>query len=472
MKTILIHPPFGFEELAGNTASMKSVMNIIPPLGICYIAAVLEENGKEVEIIDCTPVDTSHQELLYELERKKPDIVGISSTTPAFESTLKTAGMVRAALPDAIVVIGGVHVTALPEETLSCGLFDVGVLGEGEVTFLELVNHLESKKLKDLSKVMGIAYRKNNRVVITEKRDFIKDLDSLPLPARHLLPSLEKYHPTPASYRRLPHADLMTSRGCPSLCTFCDRAVFGCSYRGRSAENVMDEVEELIRKYRVRDIKFFDDTFTLDRRRLDRICELFHERGIDIPWSCLTKVNYVTKEMLEKMRKAGCWQVLYGIESGDPHMLKILKKGTTVEQNEQAIRWAQQVGLNVRADFIMGTPGDALESMEKTLQFAMRLNPDFAHFNKFTPYPGTEIYHNLVAQGYCFDFTKACSQLDHSIIMYCPKGVDPVDYRNFIDMAYRRYYLRPAYILRQLKQIRSFEDIRRMWKGFFAIVGL
>ena len=472
MKTVLVHPPFGLEELTGETESMKAVMNIIPPLGICYIAAVLEEAGKDVEIIDCTPLEMTPAELISELEKKKPDIIGLSATSPSYESTLKAAALIRESLPDAVVVIGGVHVTALPDETLACDVFDVGVLGEGEVTFLELVNHIEENGLNDLSKIKGIAYRKDNKVVKTGKRESIKDLDSLPFPARHLIPPIDKYHPTPASYKKLPHADIMTSRGCPTLCTFCDRSVFGCSYRGYSAEKVIAEVEELIGKYGVRDIKFFDDTFTLDQRRLYKIMDLMEERGIDVPWSCLTKVNCVTKEMLQRMKDAGCWQVLYGIESGDPRMMKLLKKGTTVEQNEKAVRWAKEVGLNVRCDFLFGTPGDTMESMEKTLKFAIKINPDLAHFNKFTPYPGTEIYHNLINQGYTFDFTKSCSQLDHSIIMYCPEGVDEEEYRKFIDKAYQRFYLRPAYILRQLNQIRSLEDIKRLWKGFFAITGL
>jgi len=472
LKTVLVHPPFGFEELTGETESMKDVMNIIPPLGICYIAAFLEGHGRDVEIIDCPPLELNHAELVSELEKKNPDIVGISSTTPAYESTLKTAGLIRETLPDSAIVIGGSHVTALPDETLSCDVFDVGVIGEGEVTFLELVKHLEEKGLKDLSKIDGIAYRSGKKVVETRKREFIQDLDSIPFPARHLIPPLEKYHPTPASYKKLPHADIMTTRGCPTMCTFCDRAVFGCTFRGRSAENVVDEVEEMIEKYGVCDIKFFDDTFTLDRKRLYRICEIFHERGVDIPWSCLTKVNCITWDMLATMKKAGCWQVLYGLESGDEGMMKLLKKGTTVEQNEKAVRWAHEAGLNVRADFIMGTPGDSIESMEKTLRFAVKMNVDFAHFNKFTPYPGTEIYQNLLALGYEFDFSKSCSQLDHSIIMYCPEGVDPEEYRKFIDNAYRRYYLRPAYIMRQLSNIRSFEDVRRMWRGFLAVAGL
>jgi len=472
MKTILVHPPFGLEELTGESASMKEVMNIIPPLGICYIAAYLEENGKDVEIIDCTPLEMSYGDLIAELDRGQPDVVGLSATTPSFESALKTATLVRERLPESVIVLGGVHVTALPEETLSCKLFDIGVIGEGELTMLELVNHLEKHGLKKLSKIKGIAFRRGKTVVLTGKREFIQDLDSLPMPARHLIPPLEKYHPTPASYKKLPHADLMTSRGCPSLCTFCDRSVFGCSFRGRSAENVVDEVEELVNKYGVKDIKFFDDTFTLDTRRLNRICELFRERGIDVPWSCLTKVNLVSKEMLLMMKKAGCWQILYGIESGDPHMMELLKKGTTVEQNEKAVKLAKEVGLNVRCDFLFGTPGDSIESMRKTLEFAKKLNPDLAHFNKFTPYPGTEIYQNLVKEGYEFDFSKSCSQLDHGLIMYCPEGVDQEEYRKFIDQAYRQFYLRPAYIGRQLKQIRSLEDVKRMWKGFKAIAGL
>jgi radical SAM superfamily enzyme YgiQ (UPF0313 family) len=468
IKTILVNPPFSMEEIVGETKSMKDVMNIIQPLGIAYIAAVLEKEGYDVKIAEGNFIN--HEQIKEYIKQEKPDVVGITSTTPTFESVIKVARDVKEIDNNIKIIVGGSHVTALPQDAIKEGCFDVGVIGEGEITFLELIKTFE--KDSDLKKVNGIVYKEKNKIKFTKPREFIKDLDSIPFPARHLLPPLKDYHPTPASYRKLPLGVLMTSRGCPYQCTFCDRAIFGTTYRFRSAKNVVDEIEELINKYGAKELKFFDDTFTLDKKRLYEIFDLMKERGIKIGWCCLTRTSNVTKEMLQKMKDNGCWQILYGLESGDDRMLQLLKKGTTVAQNEQAVKWAHEVGLSVRADFIVGTPGDSLESMQKTLDFAIKMNMDFAHFNKFTPYPGTELYKMLINKGYNFDFSKSCSQLDHSIIMYVPDGVDKEKYKKFIDGAYKKYYLRPKYLAKQVMNIRSFEDIKRYWAGFKAITGI
>ena len=472
MRIALVNPPFSLEDLVGKTESMKSVMNIIQPLGLAYVAAVLEKAGHEVVIYDCQ-LGITHEELSKRLVSDNPELVGISATTPTFPSAIRVGKEVKQSLPETIVVIGGVHATALPQETMSFECFDIAVLGEGEKTMEELSMHLETKGTSDLEEVAGIAYRQQGELRLTKTRPFIQDLDSLPYPARYLLPPLSEYKPTPASYRRLPLGHLITTRGCPYQCTFCDRSIFSSKYRARSAENVMGEIEELIDRYRVQEIKFFDDTLTLDRKRIFEICRGFKERKIDVGWSCLSRVDSISREMLIAMKEAGCWQILFGLETGDSRMLSLLKKGATVEQNEEAVKLAHDVGLSVRADFIVGTPGETLENMERTLRFAIGLNMDFAHFNKFTPYPGTELYHNLTEEGYEFDFTsRSCSQLDHSYIMYVPEGMAEKQLREFIDTAYKRYYLRPRYILKQMKQIQSLTDIKRLIDGFFAIYNL
>jgi len=472
-KIVLISPLFSEEEASGNTKSMKKVMNVIPPLGLAYTAACMEKEDFYIRIIDCS-VGISHDRVRQILKNEMPDIVGITSTTPAFESTISTAKVVREIVPNALFVIGGSHITAMPMETLETGMFDIGIVGEGEITFLELAQVYENKKgkltVEDLRKIDGIVFEDKGKVVINKRREAIKDLDSIPLPAMHLLPPLSRYHPTPASYRKLPQAHVMTTRGCPYQCTFCDRGIFGATYRERSVENVMKEIGELVEKYGVKDIKFFDDTLSINKERLFRICREMKKRKL--PWCCLTRANMVDYDMLKTMKKSGCYQVLFGIESGDDRILKLLKKGTTVEQNARAIKLSKKAGLNVRCDFIMGTPGETMESMKRTVDFAIKANPDLAHFNKFTPYPGTEIYRNLVKRGYKFDFSKSHSQLDHSVIMYVPDGVDKKEYKEFLDRSYKRFYLRPRYLLRQISQIRSLSDIKRLMDGFFAIFNL
>ena len=470
MKIALIDPPFEDEYAVGISKSIKKVLNVIPSLGLAYIASVLEREGHEVKIFDCT-IGIKYHKILKELSVFQPEIIGLTGTTPASKNMIQIAYNIRKDLTNVLVLVGGAHLNALPEITMQNNCFDIGIIGEGEITIVELISHLNKFGLTNLERVLGIIYRKDGNIRFTGKRPLFRHLDDIPFPARHLLPPLDAYSPTPASLKQRPLAVMITSRGCPSKCTFCDRAIYGSSYRMRSAQNVLDEVEELIGKYGAREIRFFDDCMTLSKRRMYEICNEFERRKIIIPWTCLTKVNAVDKKLLARMKSVGCWQVLYGLESGDKRMLKLLRKGTTIEENEAAVRWAQEVGLSVRGDFIVGTPGDNLESMEKTLDFAIKLELDYAHFNKFVPLPGTELYDNLTKDGYRFDFEKS-SILDHSAILYVPDGVDKEDYRKFLDTAYKRFYLRPAYIIKRLFQIRSFNQLKDQVTGFFAIKNL
>jgi len=467
MKIMLINP--NFDEV-GYNKNFEKVVNIIPPLGLMYIASVLEKHGFEVKIIDCY-LEKSKINLGRILKKESPDIVGISAATPTFGYVTRIAKMISDNFPDIFIVIGGYHVSAIPRQALSSGLFDAGVIGEGEITFLELVKELQ-KKYPKLNKIKGLAIKKSNKIIFTKSRPFIKNLDSTPFPARHLVPPLSRYNPTPASYKKLPVGILISTRGCPSRCTFCDRAVFGCSYRERSPSNVLDEVEELIYRFGAKELKFFDDTFTLNKKRLFDICDEFNKRKIDIEWSCLTKANLVSKEMLMKMKKAGCWQVLFGLESGDPEILKSLNKGITLEQGERAVKLAKKVGLSVRTDFLMGVPGENLTTMGKTLEFAKKINPSFAHFNKFNPYPGTQIYTRLVKEGYRFDLDNFYSQLDHLQGIYSPKGISKKQLGEFVSKSYKRFYLRPRYIFNRLFEIRDFESLIREINGFFGVWGL
>ena len=471
MKICLIDSPAPFEVLTGNTASMRSVVNIIPSLGLAYIAAVLEKNGYEVKIIDCS-LGISHIHLVGLLKKEKPDIIGITGTTPVFASMKRVAEDVRRYFPSTFVIVGGPHLTAMTEYTMKFECFDVGVTGEGEITFLELVREIEKNGMARLNDIDGIVYRKDGHILKTKQRVFIQNLDNLPFPARHLQFPLRAYKPTPASYKRLPLGVMITSRGCPSKCTFCDRAVFGSTYRERSAGNVIEEIEELVYKNGAREIRFFDDTFTFNKQRVFEICAKLKERRIKIPWTCLTRVTDISEDMFKTMREAGCWQVLFGLESGDDRMLKLLKKGNTVEQNKKAVYMAKKAGLSVRADFIVGTPGETLESLKHTLEFAIKLKVDYAHFNKFVPLPGTELYKILAQQGYKLDFEKNLSILDHSSIFYVPELMSKEDFKQFLDYANRAFYLRPSYILKRLLSLRSLTELKGQINGFFAIYNL
>jgi radical SAM superfamily enzyme YgiQ (UPF0313 family) len=469
-KIALVSPPVTARALVGRTASMRLVLNVIPPLGLEYLAAVLERDGYVVRVYDCS-IDNSLPQLVQHLRDYQPDVVGITCTTPTFPDARMTAQAVRQIRPETVIVLGGAHVSAVPA-ALSDDCFDVGVIAEGELTMLELVKQIERNGLTDLARIAGLAFKREGEIVLTEPRGYVMDLDTIPPPARHLLPPLSAYSPTPASYRKLPLAVLMTSRGCPYRCTFCDRKVFGNLTRGHSPDRVVAEVEEVLDRYGAREIRFFDDTFTYDKKRVMEICEQFLSKGLRFPWTCLTRVGAVSRELLAKMKEAGCWQVLYGLESGDPGMLAALKKGHTLEQNLEAVRLAQEVGLGVRGDFIVGTPAETKESLERTLQFAKRLKLDYAHFNKFVPFAGTELYEELVKEGYEFDVSDLPTILDHQATPYVPPTMTADEFHEFLDRANREFYLRPSHIARRLMRTRTWHELTGQIRGAIAIGGL
>jgi radical SAM superfamily enzyme YgiQ (UPF0313 family) len=473
IKVILINPPLTMEEQAGNS-SMEVVTNILPPLGIGYIAAVLEANGINVKILDCQPLNMDFNDLGKELKNKNIDVIGITATTLSLPSAVKTAFVIREFNPKSYIVIGGPHITAAPETTMANECFDAGVYGEGEETFLELIQKISDNQ--SITNVRGLYLRRDGKPYFTGHRPFIKEIDKLPFPTRHLFPSLSLYHPTPASCRSEPLATIMSSRGCPNKCTFCDRKIFGNTTRLRSIDNVLDEMEEVIYKHGAKEIKFFDDTFTLDKKRIFDLCKGIKNRGINIEWSCLTRVNAVTKELLIEMRRAGCWQVAFGLESGDQKILNNMKKGITLSMSRNAVKWARDAGLNIRAYFVIGTPSETIESIDKTIEFAKSIDVDVVNFYSFVPLPGTEIYADLVNNGGLrhekYEHYNVMINSPDAEIPYVPPGISEEDLKKRISYAHKSFYFRPQYILRQLLRTRRIGDIKRYIFGFRAIIGL
>jgi len=468
MRILLITVPYRLESKLDEQGAFGAVRNTIPTLGLAYLGAVAERDGHEVKILD--DISIRGRETICEAAREfQPDVVGASSVTPAFHTAVEIARFLREILPDATFVLGGAHATAAPEHAAASEAFDFLVIGEGEETFAELLQHLAGGAPRRPDDIHGLAFLRDGNLVTTPHRARITDLDSLPFPARHLLPPPDAYHPTQASLRKLPLAHIMTSRGCPSRCKFCDRAIFGEHYRAHSPQRVLAEVEDVVRRYGVREIRFFDDTFTLNRKRLEAICAGMKAFRPKLPWTCLTKVAAVNFDTLRMMRKAGCWQVLFGLESGDDRVLETLDKGNTVEMNRRAVYWARKAGLRVRCDFLVGSPHETVESLEATLALARELPIDFAHFNKFVPFPGTEFYRELTEQGYEFDFADFGNINDFDDISFVPPALTRQQYADFLVKANRRFYLRPRYILRRLLGLRTLTEVRAQVQGAVAV---
>jgi radical SAM superfamily enzyme YgiQ (UPF0313 family) len=358
---------------------------LFPPLGLAYMAAVLEQNNFEVQIFDCPVNGMNHEKLKAELESYQPTMVGIGSMTPVVESALKSAHVAKEVLPDAKVVMGGPHATFAGKQILTDEKdVDIVVRGEGEETLLELVK--QSPELKKLSEIKGITFRKDNQIIESPNRPFIENLDALPLPAYKLIP-IKKYKIT--GMKLLP---VISSRGCPFQCSFCVASqMFGVKFRARSAKNVLDELEWLKTEYEAEGIAFQDDTLTFDKKRALDICDGMIDKKLNLHWGCGTRVDVVTKELLAKMAKAKCDEIMFGVESGCQRIRDLLKKRVTTEQCINAIKWAKEAGIFVTVSVIIGYPGETKETLQESLDFVRKVEPDDVWLCHATPYIGTEL---------------------------------------------------------------------------------
>lgn len=376
---LLIYPPYTWEFTS-------------PPLGLAYIASVLRNSGYAVKILDMTPTHTTLDELEKEISLLKPKIIGISSMTIQANGTMKIAKVAKTVGSSIKVIVGGPHATALPDEMLENPEIDFVCIGEGEVTTNELVDNL-FKGNRDVESISGLAYKDRvGKIVKTSPRTFITNLDSIPFPAWDLLP-FDQYHVTNVGLRKEPVFALLSSRGCPYRCIFCSSFMtMGRRYRMRSAENIFAEIEMLYRRFGMRQFDFVDDTITIDRERVERLCHPIIESRMDVTWACNSTVRINDSGILRKMKEAGCIRIDFGVESGDPEVLKIIKKGITVPQVIKAHRYAKEAGLKTCSFFIIGLPGQDMESIRKSLSLIEQLETDVPGFSIATPYPGTELY--------------------------------------------------------------------------------
>jgi len=363
---------------------------LFPPLGLAYMAAVLEQNGFEVKIFDCPACELDHEKLKAELTAYQPTMVGIGSMTPTIKSALKSARVTKEACPNATVLMGGPHATFSGEEILASEkAVDIIVRGEGEETIVELAKQLP------IGDVKGIAFRKDNQIIQTANRSYIQDLDALPLPAYKLLP-MEKYNITGRNL-----LSIISSRGCPYQCPFCVASqMFGAPFRARSPKKVLDEMEWLRDEYGAEGVAFQDDTLTFNKARALEICDGIIERKMKLPWGCGTRADAVTKDLVTKMSKAHCDEVMFGVESGCQRMRDLLKKKVTNEQCENAIKWTKEAGIFVTVSVILGYPGETKETLQESLDFVRRVEPDDVWLCHATPFPGTELRELVKSYGW------------------------------------------------------------------------
>jgi len=410
------------------------------PLGIGYLAAVLEKNGYDVNVIDCQALKLTLKEVENELHKRQPDVVGLTSTTLTYKSALRIVKISKEVCPNCLTIIGGSHVTFWDDKALQeCPHLDVVVRKEGENTLLELVQNLEA--CKSFSDVLGITYRKGEEIMRTPDRPYIEDLDSLPFPAFHLFP-LNQFN----KYGNIIFP-VMTSRGCVFWCEFCTAVrMFGRRYRMRSAKKVVDEIEFLYKKYGEKQYTFYDDAFTVDQARTEEICDEILRRGLKIRWDCETRVDMVTKDLLQKMRAAGCIAVWYGVEAGSQKVRDAMGKGISTQQTLNTFKWTQEAGLIAVASVILGFPGETKETAWESVKLLEKINPDEIGIYIATPYPGTPMYDYVTKMGWLkiHDFDK----YDTATPTFESPTMSMKELREIHDKAHQSFYLRPTYVIR------------------------
>jgi anaerobic magnesium-protoporphyrin IX monomethyl ester cyclase len=444
MRVLLTLPPDVHRLEVYRIAGMKA-----PPLGLAWIAAVLEREGHKVKIIDSPTIEIGLEDWLREVKSFDPDIVGVSMLTPTAPKGYMAIKRLKEEMPDVITVAGGPHPTAMWKEAIANG-FDIVVFREGEYTTRDLVATLEERGYdpEALREVAGIAFRdpREGRIVVTKPRPLISNLDELPWPARHLLP-MDKYR---LFNKPIQVAHVMASRGCPYGCIYCSTSYFwGRRIRFRSAKDVADEVEYLYNKYKAKYVVFSDDELVINKKFVRDWVKEIKERGLDIEFACGARVDHVNKEFMKFLYDNGCAILYFGVESASQETIDKIGKRIKVEQAVRVFRWKKELGGHAMGSFILGFPWETIDDMKKTVEFAIKLDPDYAQFTALTPYPGTPLFeyakkHNLIEDWNWEHWTTVRAVMRG--FTWTAK-----DLGRMVKYAYRRFFLRPSFIWREIK---------------------
>jgi len=447
-----------------------------PPLSLAYLAAVLRRDSLSVHILDASVEELSLSQTMSRIKSIQPRIIGISARSPDYNMIERLAWLIKDQLPSTSIVLGGSHPTIAPENVLNCSPVDYVVRGEGEYTFLELCKFLLKRDDASLSNIRGISYREKGKIIHNLNRPFIDNLDELPLPARDLLP-IDRYRNYGQVVKRIPVAAMITSRGCPYNCIFCSNNVFGREYRFHSPNKVIEEIKYLKQVYGIKEINFMENNFTANPARVEAICDMIISEGLDISWICQSHVNTVDKHMLKQMRRAGCWFIHFGVESGDYRILKVLKKGINLEKAVQVFRQAQEEGIRTLAYFMVGNYDDTHETVKNTIDFSLKLDTDFVAISITTPFPGTELFSLAKKQGLIvnesYDYLNSQkTSVGTGKCILRTKQLNSTTLEEYQRIAIRRFYLRPRQILTILSRIRSRYQIAALWDLARAFMGV
>jgi len=371
----------------------------LPPLGLAYIAAALEKNGFQVEIYDNYLLERPIEEVKSEVKKRSPEIVGITCSSLTYERSIELAKAVKEVCSSSKVIVGGPHPSYMPQTMLQHPEIDYVVIGEGEQAMVKLATAITKRQEnKVIAKISGVALNVDGGMVKSPP-EFISDLDSVPFPARHLLPM--RMYDRALPYLTVKPVDTMSIlRGCPYQCAYCEtRELWGTACRAFSPQRVIDEIKHMVDNYGSRGIYFVGDNFTINKQRTSELCRLLRENKIDLKWTCETRADLISKELLESMKSAGCETIFFGVESGSPTIQQKLNKNIDLQEVKRTFELCREVGIRTTTSFMLGIPGETVDDMNATFKFAKSLQADWCMFNIYIACPGSKLYDEVISQG-------------------------------------------------------------------------
>jgi len=456
VKVALVYPPYGAIKNEPGIKAVKENYGVFPSLSLLYVAGCLEQHGVEVKLIDVNAESLTLEETCAQLQEFGPDFVGYTITTYLFYQTLSWVKAIKEKV-DVPVIVGGVHMGMYPKESMTHTCLDYGVTGEAEMTLPHLIDAVTRNKTFD--GIPGLVYRNklDGEIIYTGHAPTLANISDAAQPSRHLQDN-SLYYSFISKYKNF--SVLMTSRGCPYRCIFCEQG--GLKFRPRTPTDVVDEIETGLKEFGIREYDFFDSAFTIQKQRVIDISKEISRRKLDVVWAARTRVDCVSKEMLSAMADAGCVRIYYGLESGNREILRTLLKAADLEQAKRTVAETKEVGIDVFGYFMLGNPGETPSTVRQTIRYAIEIDCDYAQFSKVTPMPGTALY-DMYVKEYGEDYWKKYI-LDESYDSYIPRpGCDlsENEVQALTQLAYVRFYYRPMFAARSLSRIKSAHELRR-----------
>lgn len=455
-EVFLIVPPYSYTEIIkvrGNIKRRGGFYVFYPHLGLLYLAAVLQKAGINVSFFDMAAEGILEENLKPILVKEKAKIVGVTVTTPTLPAAHKVIKIVKRILPSAKIVVGGAHISALPEATFQLGA-DFGFVGEAEIGFLKLCQQILDSKLQ-LFAIEGLVYKKKKKILINSPC-FVSNLDEIPYPARELT-KIDAYF-SPVLAGRI--TSMIASRGCPYACIYCSRPAVEKHVRFRSPKKIVREMEEVVGRFGIKYINFEDDTFTLNKKLVENLCREIKRQDLKVKWGCQTRADLVDKKLLKLMGKAGCIKISFGVESGSEKIRFVLGKKITDNQVKKAFNWAKEAGIETNAFFMFGHPGETEEELKETVQMAKNLDSTYAAFNLTTIYPASPLYQIALKEKKIKpNIWEKYMKGKKKLVVYVPKNVTLNKLRKFQRQAFMSFYLRPKFFFEQIKRISNLGDL-------------